>query len=196
MKISDVLAISGKPGLFKILASSTKNLVVESMIDGKRSSVPGTIRVSSLSDITMYTLKEDVPLKDIIHSMHEKTEGKAAISHNSSPQEVKDFCDSVISDLDHDRVYASDLRKLVQWYNLLVAQKALPFEPEDKDEDKDEKQSDDSKDSKDSKNSSTKKATKSTKVSKPKGGGKSAVKKTSKKTPKGKTSGTHAPKKG
>lgn len=193
MKISDVLAISGKPGLFKILASSTKNLVVESMIDGKRSSVPGTIRVSSLSDITMYTLKEDVPLKDIIHSMHEKTEGKAAISHNSSPQEVKDFCDSVISDLDHDRVYASDLRKLVQWYNLLVAQKALPFEPEDKDEDKDEKQSDDSKDSK---NSSTKKATKSTKVSKPKGGGKSAVKKTSKKTPKGKTSGTHAPKKG
>ncbi|MDE0722327.1 MAG: DUF5606 domain-containing protein, partial [Flavobacteriales bacterium] len=62
MKISDVLAISGKPGLFKILASSSKNLVVESMIDGKRSSIPGSLRVSSLSDITMYTIEEDVPL--------------------------------------------------------------------------------------------------------------------------------------
>lgn len=135
MKISDVLAISGKPGLFKILASSSKNLVVESMLDGKRSSIPGTLRVSSLSDITMYTINEDVPLREIIKSMYDKNKGKAAISHNSSPQEVKDFVDSVVEDLDHDRVYASDLRKLVQWYNLLISQKALPFEEEEEKED-------------------------------------------------------------
>jgi hypothetical protein len=135
MKISDVLAISGKPGLFKILASSSKNLVVESMLDGKRSSIPGTLRVSSLSDITMYTINEDVPLREIIKSMYDKNKGKAAISHNSSPQEVKDFVDSVVDDLDHDRVYASDLRKLVQWYNLLISQKALPFEEEEEKED-------------------------------------------------------------
>ena len=135
MKISDVLAISGKPGLFKILASSSKNLVVESMLDGKRSSIPGTLRVSCLSDITMYTINEDVPLREIIKSMYDKNKGKAAISHNSSPQEVKDFVDSVVDDLDHDRVYASDLRKLVQWYNLLISQKALPFEEEEEKED-------------------------------------------------------------
>ena len=135
MKISDVLAISGKPGLFKILASSSKNLVVESMLDGKRSSIPGSLRVSSLSDITMYTINEDVPLREIIKSMYDKNKGKAAISHNSSPQEVKDFVDSVVDDLDHDRVYASDLRKLVQWYNLLISQKALPFEEEEEKED-------------------------------------------------------------
>jgi hypothetical protein len=135
MKISDVLAISGKPGLFKILASSPKNLVVESMLDGKRSSIPGSLRVSSLSDITMYTINEDVPLREIIKSMYDKNKGKAAISHNSSPQEVKDFVDSVVDDLDHDRVYASDLRKLVQWYNLLISQKALPFEEEKEKED-------------------------------------------------------------
>jgi hypothetical protein len=193
MKISDVLAISGKPGLFKVLASSTKNLVVESMIDGKRSSVPGSIRVSSLSDITMYTLENDVPLKTILHSMHEKTKGTATISHNSSPQEVKDFCDSVVSDLDHDRVYASDLRKLVQWYNLLISQKALPFDPEDIE--KDGKDSDDSKDSKDSPATKAAKAAKA-KTATPKGGGKAAVKKTARKSPKGKTSGTHAAKKG
>lgn len=135
MKISDVLAISGKPGLFKILASSSKNLVVESMLDGKRSSIPGSLRVSSLSDITMYTINEDVPLRVIIKTMYDKNKGKAAISHNASPQEVKDFVDSVVEDLDHDRVYASDLRKLVQWYNLLISQKALPFEEEEEKED-------------------------------------------------------------
>ena len=135
MKISDVLAISGKPGLFKILASSSKNLVVESMIDGKRSSIPGSLRVSSLSDITMYTIEEDVPLREILKSMFDKNKGKPAISHNSAPQEVKDFIDSVVNDLDHGRVYASDLRKLVQWYNLLISQKALPFEEEEEKED-------------------------------------------------------------
>jgi hypothetical protein len=140
MKISDVLAISGKPGLFKILASSPKNLVVESMIDGKRSSIPGSLRVSSLSDITMYTTNEDVPLREILKSMFDKNKGKPALSHNAAPQEVKDFIDSVVDNLDHGRVYASDLRKLVQWYNLLISQKALPFEvEEEKKDDKDDK---------------------------------------------------------
>jgi hypothetical protein len=142
MKISDVLAISGKTGLFKILASSNKNLVVESMIDGKRSSIPGSLRISNLSDITMYTKKEDVPLREILKSMFDKNQGKEALSHNSAPQEVKDFIDGVVEDLDHDRVYASDLRKLVQWYNLLISKNALPFEEEDdKSEDKNEKKS-------------------------------------------------------
>ena len=135
MKISDVLAISGKPGLFKILASSPKNLVVESMIDGKRSSIPGSLRVSSLSDITMYTTTEDVPLREILKSMFDKNKGKPALSHNAAPQEVKDFIDSVVDDLDHGRVYASDLRKLVQWYNLFISQKALPFEVEEEKKD-------------------------------------------------------------
>lgn len=140
MKISDVLAISGKPGLFKILASSPKNLVVESMIDGKRSSIPGSLRVSSLSDITMYTTNEDVPLREILKSMFDKNKGKPALSHNAAQQEVKDFIDSVVDNLDHGRVYASDLRKLVQWYNLLISQKALPFEvEEEKKDDKDDK---------------------------------------------------------
>ena len=142
MKISDVLAISGKTGLFKILASSNKNLVVENMIDGKRSSIPGSLRISNLSDITMYTKKEDVPLREILKSMFDKNQGKEALSHNSAPQEVKDFIDGVVEDLDHDRVYASDLRKLVQWYNLLISKNALPFEEEDdKSEDKNEKKS-------------------------------------------------------
>jgi hypothetical protein len=96
MKISEVLAISGKPGLFKVVASSSKNLVVESMLDNKRTSVPGSVRISSLSDITMYTTKDDVALRTILHSMHKKTKGEAAISHNASAGDIKEFVDSNI----------------------------------------------------------------------------------------------------
>ena len=131
MKISEVLAISGKPGLFKVIASSSKNLVVESMLDGKRISVPGSVRISSLSDITMYTTKEDVALREILHSMHKKTKGESAVSHNSSAGDIKTFVDSVVQDLDHERIFNSDLKKLVQWYNLLVSEKALPFDDEE-----------------------------------------------------------------
>lgn len=138
MKISEILAIAGKPGLFKILASSSKNLVVESLIDGKRTSVPGSVRVSSLADITMYTTSDDVPLKDILEGMHKKTKGEQAPSHTGDPQEIKDFIDSVVKDLDHDRIYVSDLKKLVQWYNLILSKDGLPFEAEEEVEAKEE----------------------------------------------------------
>ena len=132
MKISEILAVAGKPGLYKVIASSTKNLVVESMLDGKRTSVPGSSRVSSLGDITMYTQKEDVSLKDILNKMHKKSKGAEAPGHNSSSaQEIKEFVDSVIADLDHDRIYNSDLKKLVQWYNILISKDAFPLEADE-----------------------------------------------------------------
>ena len=71
MKISEILAVAGKPGLFKVLASGSASIVVESMIDQKRSSVPGTARVSNLGDITMYTDSEDVPLCDILNRIND-----------------------------------------------------------------------------------------------------------------------------
>ena len=177
MKISEVLAISGKPGLFKVIASSSKNLVVESMLDGKRISVPGSVRISSLSDITMYTTKEDVALREILHSMHKKTKGESAVSHNSSAGDIKTFVDSVVQDLDHERIFNSDLKKLVQWYNLLVSEKALPFDDEDETEGAASKAS--------SKTNSTSKKHK----------GNSAVKKTISKNPKGKPTVSMATKK-
>tara|TARA_B100001564_G_scaffold144051_1_gene120896 strand:+ start:292 stop:717 length:426 start_codon:yes stop_codon:yes gene_type:complete len=132
MKITEVLAIAGKPGLYKVIASSAKNLVVESMTDGKRTSVSGSARVSSLCDITMYTLSKDVPLRDILNKMHKKAKGEAAPGHNSSSaSEIKDFVDSVVADLDYDRIYNSDLKKLVQWYNILLTKNAFPLEAEE-----------------------------------------------------------------
>lgn len=132
MKISEILAIAGKPGLYKVIASSNKNLVVESMVDGKRTSVPGSAKVSSLGDITMYTFKDDIPLRSILNNMHKKTNGNEAPGHNSSSsQEIKDFIDNAVADLDHDRIYNSDLKKLVQWYNILLTKGAFPLEADE-----------------------------------------------------------------
>ena len=135
MKITDILAVAGKPGLYQVLASGSASIVVESMVDGKRSSIPGTARVSNLADITMYTHDDDVPLLDILNRMHEAQKGEAGPSHKDAAQAIRDFVDGIVPELDHDRVYQSDLKKLVQWYNLLVGKGAFPLEaPEDPEE--------------------------------------------------------------
>ena len=80
----------------------------------------------------MYTHKEDVSLREILNNMHDKSKGEIGPEHNSaSAQEIKDFVDSVVADLDHDRIYNSDLKKLVQWYNILLMKNALPLAEEE-----------------------------------------------------------------
>jgi len=132
MKITDILAVAGKPGLFQVLASGSASIVVESMVDGKRSSVPGTARVSNLADITMYTHDDDVPLLDILNRMHDAQKGAEGPAHKDAAQTIRDFVDGIVPELDHDRVYQSDLKKLVQWYNLLVSKDAFPLEAAEK----------------------------------------------------------------
>lgn len=141
MKITDILAIAGKPGLYQVLASGSASIVVESMVDGKRSSVPGTARVSNLADITMYTVEDDVPLMDVLNRIHTSQKGAEGPSHKDDAQTIRDFIDSIVPELDHERVYQSDLKKLTQWYNLLVSKGAFPLEaPEEQGaEEKEEK---------------------------------------------------------
>ena len=136
MKITDILAVAGKPGLYQVLASGSASIVVESMVDGKRSSVPGTARVSNLADITMYTHDDDVPLLDILNRMHDAQKGAEGPSHKDTAQTIRDFVDGIVPELDHDRVYHSDLKKLVQWYNLLVGKGAFPLEAPENPEEK------------------------------------------------------------
>ncbi len=128
MIIQEIIAIAGKPGLFRILTTGRNSLVVESMTDGKRMSIAATSRVSSLGDITMYTTDEDIHLRDVLHRIHDHTGGKEGVSHKASPAEIRAFVDEVIPELDHERVYNSDLKKLVQWYNMLARFNAFPLE--------------------------------------------------------------------
>ncbi len=128
MIIQEIIAIAGKPGLYRILTTGRNSLVVQSMTDGKRMSIAATSRVSSLGDITMYTTGEDIHLRDVLHRIHEHTGGKEGISHKAAPAEIRDFVDSIVPELDHDRVYNSDLKKLIQWFNTLAQHNAFPLE--------------------------------------------------------------------
>lgn len=119
MDLKNILAISGKPGLYRMVSSNTARLVVESIHDKKKLPVPATSKVSSLDDIAIFTIEEEVPLRDVFSKIYEKTNQAPALSHKSTPAERRGFISEVLSDLDHERVYDSDLKKLFNWYNIL-----------------------------------------------------------------------------
>lgn len=122
MNLDEILSISGKPGLYKLVAQSRGGVIVQSMIDDKRFPVTQTHNVSSLKDIAIYTYEEEIPLKDVFLKIAVKEDFGKAIDHKSKPEELKSYMLEVLPDYDQERVYASDLKKLFQWYNLLHEQ--------------------------------------------------------------------------
>ena len=128
MQPKDILAISGKPGLFKVLNTTHRAIVVESLGEGKRSAVPSSARVSSFEDISIFTYEEDLPLADVLNTMHGHLEGKEAPSAKETHADLRTFVTEVVPDLDQERVYHSDLKKLCTWYNALNSLSLLPFD--------------------------------------------------------------------
>ncbi|NNC70961.1 MAG: DUF5606 domain-containing protein [Flavobacteriaceae bacterium] len=120
MTIEKIVAISGKPGLFEILSHSKGGLIVRSLIDNKRFPVNAMQNVSVLSDIAIYTYEEEVPLRTIFMNIAEKENGKETISHKESNDTLLSFMSEVLPNYDDERVYASNVKKIVQWYNILV----------------------------------------------------------------------------
>lgn len=125
MELRTVLSITGKPGLFKLIAHRKNGVVVESLLDGARVSIPANANVSSLGDIAIYTYEEEVPLKDVFKAISAVTEGKEALSHKSSKSELEDFFGEVLPKFDQERVYASDIKKVIQWFNIIVKNNLL-----------------------------------------------------------------------
>ena len=119
MEFKDILAISGLPGLFKYVAKSSNGIIVESLIDGKRMNASATSRVSALSEISMYTEGDDIPLAEVLTSMHNHHNGGQAISHKESTEKLKAVFAEVLPDYDRERVHVSDIKKVFSWYNLL-----------------------------------------------------------------------------
>jgi len=141
MDLSGIITISGKPGVFKIVARSKGGIIVESLIDGKRMPALSTHRVSALEDISIYTYSEDVPLAEIYGKLAEKTGGKESVAPKAGESVLREELKSVLPEYDEDRVYHSDLKKLFSWFNLL-AKKGLAVAPkkeEVKEEPKEEK---------------------------------------------------------
>lgn len=123
MKLSEILTISGKPGLYKIVAQSPGRVIVESVEDGKRMPVFMRHNFSILSDISMFTYEEDVPLGQVFKSIYEQEEGKQSISHKADNKELEAKMSAVLPDYDKEEVRHGDMRKLFKWYNLLIANK-------------------------------------------------------------------------
>ncbi len=129
--LKDILSISGHGGLFKFISQGRHGIIVESLETKKRMNMPATAKISALEDIAIFTDTEDIALKDVFKAMYEKEEGGEAISHKSSAEELKNYFSGILPDYDRDRVYVSDIKKVVQWYNLLHKFEMLNFDEEE-----------------------------------------------------------------
>lgn len=133
MDLSKILSISGKPGLYKMIGQTKNGAIVESLADKKRFPAFATDSISSLEEISIFTTDEDLALKDVLKAMHDKLNGEKAPDHKSDPKKLKEFFENVIPNYDQERVYNSDIKKIVNWYNLLHEYNMLDFtEEEDK----------------------------------------------------------------
>jgi len=131
------MSISGKPGLYKLVSQGKNMLIVESIsAEKKRFPVYAHEKVISLSDIAMYTNDSEVPLRDVLTSIREKENGQPASidTKKSTPDQLREFFGEVLPDFDRDRVYVTDIKKLISWYNILISNGITEFEEENKDE--------------------------------------------------------------
>jgi hypothetical protein len=120
MSLEKILSISGKPGLYRLTTQTRSGFLAESLLDNKTISVSARHNVSLLSEIAIYTTSEEVPLREIFKKISEKEEGKETINHKVPKIELEEYFFKVVPDYDEERVYPSDIKKVVQWYNLLV----------------------------------------------------------------------------
>ena len=135
MDITKVIAISGFPGLYKVIAQATNGLIVESLVDKKRMPAYSSYKISGLDDISIFTTGEDKPLKAVLQAIFDKENGGPALEHKSSDEEVKTYFVAVVPDYDKERVRISDMKKALQWYNILQKTELLTA-AEPKEEDK------------------------------------------------------------
>ena len=142
MDLKEILSITGKPGLFKVVAQTKNGIVVESLIDQKRITAFSNERMSSLEEISIFSEDEDIPLKDVFKSFYDKYEGKVSISHKSDNKTLKSTFEEIVPDYDTERVYVSDIKKVIQWYNLLAEKEMLNFEDEVEEENPDKSSGD------------------------------------------------------
>lgn len=130
--LKTILSISGRPGLYKLISQGKNMLIVESLVDKKRFPAHGNEKIISLGDIAMYTETEEVPLQQVLLSIKNKENG-APIEMDlkkATSEDLRTYLAEVLPAFDRDRVYPSDIKKLISWYNLLMASGITNFEDE------------------------------------------------------------------
>ncbi len=146
MDLSEILAIAGKPGLYKMISQTSKGLIVESLETKKRFPVYSAHEISALAEISIYTYEDDVPLADVFKNLHTYLNDHELISPKSSKNKLSSFFSEVLPDYNEEQVYASDIKKIIQWYSALNNAGLMTFEEEDltKEEGSEDKNKDES----------------------------------------------------
>ncbi|MFT5738591.1 MAG: hypothetical protein ACI9SG_002948 [Maribacter sp.] len=134
MGLEKILSVAGKPGLYELITQTRSGFVAASLIDGKKISVGLKSNVSVLSEIAIYTLDEELPLREVFLKMQVKEKGgKTSISHKEDKIKLEEYFFEVLPNYDEDRVYASDIKKIINWYNILVDKGIADFSENEED---------------------------------------------------------------
>lgn len=128
MSIQKILAISGRPGLYELKIQTRTGFVAESLVDGKRITVSMRSNVSLLSEIAIYTYAEEVKLAEVFKMIATKENDGASISHKESKATLEEYFRTILPEFDEDRVYSSDIKKIISWYNLLQSKGLVTVE--------------------------------------------------------------------
>lgn len=130
--LTGIIAITGQPGLYKIVAQSKNGIIVEGLSDKKRVNVYASTKVSTLSDISMFTTGDDKPIEEILSAVFDKENGGPAIDNKADDKAIAAYFAAVVPDYDKDRVYVSNMRKLFSWYNVMQSTGNLKKKEENK----------------------------------------------------------------
>lgn len=138
--LKGILAISGQPGLFKVISEAKNSIIVESLLTGKRMPAYSSSKISSLEDIAVYTQTEEISLKKVFKSIQELTEAGKTFDLKASGEVMKSYFEEILPEYDRDRVYTSDMKKIISWFLLLQEKQMLDFtEEEENPEEKEDK---------------------------------------------------------
>ena len=135
MGLDKILSIGGKPGLYKLLTQTRTGFIAESLLDKRKISVGMSSNVSVLSEIAIYTLEEELPLREVFDKIKAKEAGgKTSIGHKEDKLKLEEYFFEILPNYDEDRVYTSDIKKVIQWYNILVDHGMTDFSKTSKEE--------------------------------------------------------------
>jgi hypothetical protein len=130
MNLKEILAISGMSGLYRYVSQGRNGVIVEGLIDKKRMNASASARVSALEDIAIYTGDKEVPLKEVLQKIYTKENGGQTIDPKSPEDKLKKYFTEILPDYDREKVYTSDIKKVLTWYNILLGQNMIDMEEE------------------------------------------------------------------
>ncbi len=132
MTLKDIMSISGQSGLFKFIAQGRNGVIVEGLVDKKRMNASATARISALEDIAVYTEEKEVPLAEVLRLIFSKENGNSVSLGKNSDDQVKKYFTEILPTYDRERVYVSDMKKVINWYNILQGENLVDLVVDEK----------------------------------------------------------------